>query len=271
VTWYEKGGIETVLGALIDNSVEGIVLISPTEWMPPRFLETIRRHRIPVVSLGGVLLEGVPHVESDYEKDTRELVDGLLDAGYKSFIYLTSWASIHHDEIHSGPRLKRIGGFRAAIEARGGTVSETPSKKNGGLPCGEIFFTPSTTDWADPYQIGELGMRQILARRELPDVVMCANDDWAAGALKACGEEGLRVPEDLAITGNDGTVISGYGYIPLTTTMQPLAEMASKAVDLLRLLIEKKKLPANAMMLKVPGRVAWRKSTRHPADRGGGK
>ncbi|HRJ74068.1 MAG TPA: LacI family DNA-binding transcriptional regulator [Terrimicrobiaceae bacterium] len=262
VTWYQKGGIETVLSALLDNRVEGLLLIAPTEWMPAEVLDTIKKQGIPMVALGGVLLEGVPRVESDCEADMQSLVNGLLQAGYQSLIYLTSWASKHHDEVHSSSRLKRMRGFRRTIEAAGGVVHDLPSPRVEGQISGEIFLTPMPTDWDDPYHIGELAMRQVLARKELPEVVLCANDDWAAGVMKACGQAGIPIPEKISVTGNDGTVISGYGYIPLTTTIQPLAAMARKAMELLTLLIEKEPLPEDSRMLKIPGEVAWRDSTR---------
>jgi LacI family transcriptional regulator len=264
VTWFEKGGIDTVLGALLDNRVEGIVLISPTEWMPSSFTEEIQKHQIPMVSLGGVLIDGIPHVESDYEQDTHSLVCGLLDAGYKSFLYLTNWAGDPRDDAHSSPRLKRLAGFRRAIAENGGTTSESPVNFTRKSLQAEIFCTPSHVDWTDPYQVGEFGMRQVLARRELPGVVMCANDDWAVGALKACGRESIRVPEMVAVTGHDGTVMSGYGYIPLTTTIQPLPEMARLTIDALTLLIDKKPLLPAASIVKVPGTIAWRASSKAP-------
>lgn len=262
VTWYQQGGIETVLSALLDNRVEGIVLISPTEWMPPDFLASIRQHGIPVVSVGGVFLEGVPHVESDYEQDSFHLVSGLLADGYRSLVCLTNWSNSGQD-AESSPRIKRIRGFRRAIEAAGGTVQDSPVRAAKTGVRGEIFLTPTPTDWGDPYHVGELGMRQILARKELPEVVVCANDDWAAGALKACGSEGVAVPDQIALTGNDGTVMSGYGYIPLTTILQPLAAMAQKAVEILLSLMAKKTLPKSAMTITLPGEIAWRESTRH--------
>jgi|GEM_PF-1031253 Transcriptional regulators len=263
VTWYQHGGIETVLSALLDNRVEGIVLISPTEWMPADFLASIRQHGIPVVSMGGVFLEGVPHVESDYEQDSFRLVSGLLSAGYRSLVYLTNWSN-SGNQGESSPRIKRARGFRRAIEAVGGTVHNTPIRTPKTGVRGEVFLTPTPIDWEDPYHVGELGMRQILARKELPEVVVCANDDWAAGALKACGSEGVSVPDQMALTGNDGTVMSGYGYIPLTTIIQPLAAMAEKAVEILLSLISKKNLPKSAMTVTLPGEIAWRESTRHP-------
>jgi len=208
--------------------------------------------------------EEVPRVESDCEFDVQSLAGGLLDPGYQSLLYMTSWGSKQHDEAHAWPRIRRMKGFRQAIEAVGGQVHESPAARAPGQISAEIFLSPMPTDWNDPYQIGELAIRQILARKELPEVVLCANDDWAAGAMKACGQAGLSIPDQIGITGNDGTVISGYGFIPLTTTIQPVSAMARKAMELLGLLIEKKPLPGDAMVIKLPGEVAWRDSTRRP-------
>ena len=38
------------------------------------------------------------------------------------------------------------------------------------------------------------------------DVLVCANDETALGAIEECQRRGIRIPEDLAITGFDGNV-----------------------------------------------------------------
>ncbi|MFV0338558.1 MAG: hypothetical protein ACK5LK_10005 [Chthoniobacterales bacterium] len=146
MTWYKEGDIDTVVSALIDNRVEGIILISPAEWMPLRILEMIRREDIPVVSIGGVLLEGVHRVESDYEGDSFQLTSGLLEADYRDLLFLGSWSSKHHDEAHAGPYIKRLRGFSKAIEERGGVVSETPTNSKTSQIRGEIFHVAKATD-----------------------------------------------------------------------------------------------------------------------------
>ncbi|MFV0338557.1 MAG: substrate-binding domain-containing protein [Chthoniobacterales bacterium] len=107
-------------------------------------------------------------------------------------------------------------------------------------------------------------MLQILARKNLPDVVLCANDNWATGALKACGDFGIKIPEEIGIVGNDGTIISGYGYIPFTTVTQPLEIMARRVVKLLDALIKMEPLPEHSM--KIPGTITWRNSSRIPSS-----
>lgn len=50
--------------------------------------------------------------------------------------------------------------------------------------------------------------------------------------LFACHELGLRVPEDVAVTGCDGTEHSAYSVLPLRTIRQPLEDLAARAVAL---------------------------------------
>ena len=55
----------------------------------------------------------------------------------------------------------------------------------------------------------------------------------ALGAVDVLRERGLRVPQDVAVAGFDGIEEGRYLTPPLTTVIQPLAELGSRAVDLL--------------------------------------
>ena len=55
----------------------------------------------------------------------------------------------------------------------------------------------------------------------------------AAGALLAMHKLGLRIPEDIAVTGFDDTPVSGVVWPPLTTIHQPLRDIGKRAVELL--------------------------------------
>lgn len=63
----------------------------------------------------------------------------------------------------------------------------------------------------DHYYIGDFkeksgyqAARLMILSGNLPEVLVCANDNMAIGAMKAIKREGLRIPEDVAITGFDG-------------------------------------------------------------------
>jgi LacI family transcriptional regulator len=62
--------------------------------------------------------------------------------------------------------------------------------------------------------------------------IFAANDQSAAGALKALREAGLRVPDDVSLVGFDDLFIAHYLYPALTTVRQPFTEMGQAAARL---------------------------------------
>ena len=66
---------------------------------------------------------------------------------------------------------------------------------------------------------------------ELPDAIICANDDMALSVIECFNEHGIRVPKDVAVTGFDAlreAVMRG-----LTTICRPVDRSARKAVEVL--------------------------------------
>jgi GntR family transcriptional regulator, arabinose operon transcriptional repressor len=70
---------------------------------------------------------------------------------------------------------------------------------------------------------GELGCTAIVTQ----------NDETALGVMKAVVDEGLSVPDDLSVTGFDGTEIADYYRPRLTTVTVPLEDIGAAAMDLL--------------------------------------
>ncbi|MEO0677776.1 MAG: LacI family DNA-binding transcriptional regulator [Pseudomonadota bacterium] len=84
-----------------------------------------------------------------------------------------------------------------------------------------------------PYDIenGETAFRQVMAEAPETTVVMCVNDVLAIGALRAARELGLRVPEDISITGFDDIEIATLASPSLTTVHVPHREMGRRAAQ----------------------------------------
>ena len=84
---------------------------------------------------------------------------------------------------------------------------------------------------------GMIAGRTLLASAERPTAVLAQSDLLAAGVLRAAQEAGLRIPEDISITGFDGAAVDGIGGYELTTMVQPAFEKGRAAGEsLLRLL-----------------------------------
>lgn len=73
---------------------------------------------------------------------------------------------------------------------------------------------------------------ELLRSERRPPAVFCSTDDQAIGLLRAAREVGLRVPEDLAVTGFDDIPEAALADPPLTTVASDRDAMARAAVDL---------------------------------------
>lgn len=110
---------------------------------------------------------------------------------------------------------ERVAGFRAA-------------RRFAGLEDDPRLLVPAARwDAAG----GHDALREVLAAGLKPDAVLCANDLLAVGALAALSEEGLRVPEDVAVTGWDDIPMAAWAQPPLTTIAPDLEALVSAALD----------------------------------------
>ena len=69
-------------------------------------------------------------------------------------------------------------------------------------------------------QSGYDAARTLIARGHAFDAIFAASDLIAIGAIRALTEHGLRVPDDVAIVGFDGTPMARFSNPPLTTVVQ---------------------------------------------------
>jgi LacI family transcriptional regulator len=67
--------------------------------------------------------------------------------------------------------------------------------------------------------------------KTLPDAVVCANDQMAMGVLQALAKAGVRVPEDVAVTGFDDIYPGSLNDSPLSTVHQPMRLLGERACD----------------------------------------
>jgi DNA-binding LacI/PurR family transcriptional regulator len=54
-----------------------------------------------------------------------------------------------------------------------------------------------------------------------PTAVIAQSDLLAAGVIRAAEEKGIRIPQDLSVTGFDGISLDGFAPYELTTLVQP--------------------------------------------------
>lgn len=106
----------------------------------------------------------------------------------------------------------------------------------------EIAFDPELVadgNWS--HASGASAIYTLKDRRNCEfQAVVAANDDMATGAIEALHARGLHVPTDVAVTGFDNDVSTGFS---LTTVNQPIYELGRRAASMLLDLIHNIDVP----------------------------
>ena len=107
---------------------------------------------------------------------------------------------------------------------------------------------------------GQLAARELLSgpRRELPDAIICANDQMAIGAMRELQAAGIRVPADVGVVGFDDMHLSALLAPPLTTVRQPMRLLGERACSLLLQRIADPSLPPR--IERLPAKLIIRES-----------
>jgi LacI family transcriptional regulator len=93
-------------------------------------------------------------------------------------------------------------------------------------------------------------MQQLLERPRRPQAVVCCNDLVALGAYDAMHAAGLRVPEDISITGHNDMPLVDLVAPPLTTVRLPHRELGWRAAEMMFDLIAGKPGSASTVVLR---------------------
>lgn len=252
-------GLDTVCSTMLELRVEGLLLNDPPNVFPTEELQKFRVNNIPVVSLGGMRLPGVPHIRVDARDGMRRLSRHVIGLGYRAVdLVVPDPVGSVRDKSANWGLLERIAGFQDAV-AETGLGSARARVRNVGRP----------NELMSPYANGKATMAAILAEPRRPEAILFSNDDWAIGALAACSEAGVRVPQDIALTGFDNLPIGAFTSSPLTTFSQDYEGMAHAAVDLLIGFVKDKTIPPEtAPVVKVPGTLVVRSSCGAPLRNG---
>ena len=121
----------------------------------------------------------------------------------------------------------------------------SPDRKSGWIIPHQP--TPATTE------AGYNQCTQLLLTCPEITAVFCTNDEMAVGAVKACWDANLRVPEDISIIGFDDIPYGRYLHPALTTVRQPLTEFGYRAVKYLDELLKNQRagLPCETLDTKL--------------------
>lgn len=203
---------------LVDGVIVSIVAIGA------RWVEELLDAKLPVVLVGAhPRRSDVPVVDAESLESSAKLVGLLLDTGCERVGTITG-------PIDRVDALRRLEGFRLAHERRSLAVDES------------LIVTGDFTR-QQGYDLSDHLLDQGV------DGIFAANDEMALGVLSRAAERGLAIPEDLSVTGFDGTSERSIIRPRLTTANQPFAGMATQAVETLLALITNGPTPSAVQLL----------------------
>ncbi|MFG3305001.1 LacI family DNA-binding transcriptional regulator [Streptomyces wuyuanensis] len=212
--------------AEIAGRVDGLAVLAQT--VPDQDLDVIGR-RLPVVLLAGQREEEHDHIEvANFDGQLRLTRHLIADHGLRRLAFVGGPPDSPDGEA-------RFRGYQAAHLEAGLPLPEAPDVR------GDL------TQAAGRKAVGELLDRAGVALQGL----VLANDQMAVGALHALESRGVRVPEELAVTGFDGIALSRLVRPALTTVRQPTGRLGEEAVELLVGRIQDRARPAVARVLPV--------------------
>lgn len=198
---------------------------------------------IPLVLLGERIFGGpTDHVTMHNTSSARAAVQHLLELGRTRIALVGAWSS-PGDETSSATL--RLEGYRQALAA-------------AGLPEADELIRV-----AEPWnrESGAIAARRMLEEGVSFDAVFALNDTLGLGVLRALGETGIRVPEEVAVIGFDNIDESRFSVPSMSSVDPGREEIAEIAVELLLERIGEKGEPRPPRQIKPDFRIVAREST----------
>jgi LacI family transcriptional regulator len=199
---------DAYLQVLLQKRVDGILFVPASSAAEP--VNRVQRQGVPIVVLDRWLPDArVDVVRGDSEGGAHLLVRHLLALGHR------------HIAVLSGPEtvstsVERVEGYRRALREAG--LDEDAEQVHYGQ------FTQRS---------GYQAAQEALQRTPRPTALFAANNFIAIGALRAMGDAGLRVPEDISLVSFDDLASELIVKPFLTVVDQPAYEMGQQATELL--------------------------------------
>lgn len=221
---------DRLFSPLLEDRVDGAFLF--LSGAPSVRRRTIRR--VDELGFSFVVFEqapaGVPvvSVTAENRQGARQLTEHLLGRGHRRIAFVstrTPWPMVE----------ERLRGYREALSA-------------ASVVAPELEVTDGVWDPADGARMAE----RLLDLPEPPTAIMCGNDLLALGALQAARIRGLRVPDDVAVTGFNDFEFAQFADPPLTTVRVPGYDLGRLGAESLIARLGGEEPPAGGRRLTLP-------------------
>lgn len=208
------------LEEVLKQNVDGIIIEPSKSEIYSRYLEIFKRFEafnIPTVFLHSTYpqFKDKPSVELDDELGMYQITKYLLELGHRELV------GIFKTDDSQG--LRRHCGYVRALNEYG------------------ILYNPEKIIWyhtEDKRLKPKAEILEMLQNNIPIDAIVCYNDQLAQYVMESLIEEGIRVPEDISITGFDNTLAMNENGIAITTMNHPKEEVGREAARMMLRLID---------------------------------
>jgi len=205
-TDYRPEQLVASIRLMIGRRVAGLAVV--VSEMDPALIKELAESRIPVVFYDvGAPRPNITNIRVNYRRGMEMVIGYLHSLGHRRLGFVG-----HHSRL--APINERM---RAVLDA----VAQNPALE-----------VKAAAD-ADTLEGGRQATRALLASGYSPTAIICVNDITAVGALRELRERGIRVPQDVSVTGFDNVKLSEFCYPSLTTVHIPRERIGHIIVDAL--------------------------------------
>jgi DNA-binding LacI/PurR family transcriptional regulator len=242
LNWH-GGDIARVIDEMIQARVEGVMISHMVEAFGPHYTTMLAKAGIPAVTIYGDEKLNIPIVADDARSAFFAMTRHLQCVGHRRLMLLVSRSA-------GRPTMQRVEGFQLAMRDFAETTVLDDSELFGssqtrlpwtGTSSGLVLRLDISRRGYNYTQACHHAMALILAMDAPPDAIVCFNDLAAFGAFTAAFEAGLRVPDDVSITGGDNDLFGTFPLYGLTTIEKDLDGACGLAVETLAALVRKQK------------------------------
>lgn len=191
---YDPAQALTQVRAMLARGVEVMAIVG--EAHPPELFDALRQARVPY-AITYAYREDSPHhcIGFDNRAAFVAIAEHLIELGHRTFAAVFQPAR-DNDRVQA-----RVAGVREALARHG--IAVRPSHMHEG---------PSTIAF------GRQSLRAIWQGADKrPTAIICGNDQLAIGVLLEAAELGIKVPQQLSVTGFDDVAIAQQIHPSLTT------------------------------------------------------
>jgi DNA-binding LacI/PurR family transcriptional regulator len=225
----------SAVSELVGYRCEAVILIAPRSDAQALKLAA---GRTPVLVIGRHL----PTAEFDVVRSQGDagmsaLVDHLFGLGHREIAFVHGSSMLDSDV--------RLAGYRDGIHRH--SLDEVVLEVTG--------------DYTE--ESGARAADSLLALSRLPTAIMCNNDQAALGLAHRLRQAGVRIPEDVSITGFDDSRIARLSFMDLTTVRQDPSEVGKAAIAQVLRRIEDPGMPVREQLTSAS--IVTRGSTRPPS------